>query len=186
MTADEARALTDKIKKGLQATWKDIQKAWDERADRLLGYSSWDAYCAAEFGSCYLRVPRDELPEIVRSMSITMGVRPIAAALGVSRETVRRAQQSGGDTNVSVKAKCAPKPDRYIQQFNDAAAKLNQGALEIHRLCKDNRFALHREAVVKNQRENVMWAHQLTQQLVPYFAPTDVHLLDAADGAGAA
>jgi hypothetical protein len=180
-TVDDARALTDKIKKGLQETWKDIQKAWDERADKILGYSSWDAYCAAEFGSCYLRVPHEELPEIVRSMSLTMGVRPIAAALGVSRETVRRARcpRCGRDTNVSPKT--PPKPDRYIQQFNDAAAKFLQGAHEIQQLCKDNRFAQHREALVKNQSETVMFAHELTTQLVRYFADPGITLLNEQD-----
>jgi hypothetical protein len=183
-TADDARALTDNIKKGLQETWKLIKEAYEKRADKVIdgGYPSWDAYCKAEFGTCYLRVPREELPEIVRSMSLTMGVRPIASALGVSRETVRRAQQ--GDTNVSPKkAKTPPKPDRYLQQCNAAATKTIEGLLEWQRLCKDGRFGLHREPLVKAQSENVMWMHKLTTQLVPYFADPGVTLLDDEDGA---
>src|SRR5271166_4687559 len=135
MTPAEARALTDKIKKGLQETWKDIQQAYEKRADKVIGYPSWDAYTKAEFGSCYLRVPREELPEIVRSMSLTMGVRPIASALGVSRETVRRAQQSAGDTNVSPQTKTAPKPDAYIAQFQEQMKAFIDAAIQIQILC---------------------------------------------------
>jgi hypothetical protein len=181
LSYDDARALTDKIKRQLNDTWKDIQEAYRKRADKVLGYPTWDAYCKTEWGTCYLRVPREELPEIVRPMSLTMGVRPIASALGTSRETVRRALK--GDTNVSpAKPKCAPKPDRYVQQFNEAASMFINGALEIQKLCKDGRFGQHRDALVKAQGENVMWAHDLTKQLVPYFARADIHLLDE-DGA---
>jgi len=52
-SADEARARADKIRKGLQETWKDIQEAYEKRDDKVLGYPSWDTYCKAEFGTCY-------------------------------------------------------------------------------------------------------------------------------------
>ena len=50
MTVDEAHTLTDKIKQRLDETWKLIAEAYKKRADRVIGYPTWDSYCKA--GDC--------------------------------------------------------------------------------------------------------------------------------------
>lgn len=99
----EARALTDRIKASLKTTWQDIAEAYLKRADRVLGYSSWDAYALDEFGSSPLRVPLEDRPEIVRSLrSKEMSLRAIATALGVSERTVRRDLDEATAANAAV------------------------------------------------------------------------------------
>ncbi|MFV8316279.1 hypothetical protein [Mycobacterium sp. 23] len=56
----EARVLTDQIKTGVVAVWELITRAYTERADAALGYTSWDDYCTREFGTLQLRLPREE------------------------------------------------------------------------------------------------------------------------------
>src|SRR4051794_28594428 len=49
MTADEARVLTDRIKRDVAAVADLIQSAYLGRAWAALGYESWDVYCIQEF-----------------------------------------------------------------------------------------------------------------------------------------
>lgn len=101
LNPSDARALTDQIKTGVEVLWELVIRAYDGRADRALGYSSWDDYCTREFGSSRLRLPREERPEVVASLRESgLSVRAIAAATGDSRETIRR-ELLAGDTNVS-------------------------------------------------------------------------------------
>jgi hypothetical protein len=186
LTYDEARADVDKFKKTLAEAEQTIKKYWVERYWDVLGYPNWDAFVKAEFNGCMLRVPRENLIEVVRSMSVTMSDRPIASALGISRETVGRARRAGAasDTNVSpAKPKAAPKPDRFLQQFGEAHKQFIEGALEMQRLCKDRRFLIHRAALVKQRRESVLWGARLMQDLVPNFDDPNIVLLDDEDGA---
>ena len=90
MTRDEARALTDRIAGKVGDAMADIETAWRERVDELLGYASWGDYCRAEFQGLQLR-PKDERPALVSSLAQTgMSNVAIADAVGVSEPTVRR------------------------------------------------------------------------------------------------
>src|SRR5262245_51379825 len=60
LAADEARALTDRIKADAESLWELITQAYLGRAWIALGYQTWDAYCIREFGSARLRLPREE------------------------------------------------------------------------------------------------------------------------------
>lgn len=97
LTATDARALTDRIKVGVEAVWDLITQAYVERAWGVLGYSSWDDYCTREFGTSRLRLPREERSEVVASLRESgLSIRAIAAATGDSPRTVRRSLESGG------------------------------------------------------------------------------------------
>lgn len=86
----DARALTDRIKIAVEGTWQLIQEAYVSRAWAVLGYSTWDGYCEAEFGASRLRLPREERQEIVASLRDSgLSTRAIASATGLSRNTVR-------------------------------------------------------------------------------------------------
>lgn len=90
--ADHARALTDRIKVAVEATWQLVAEAYQSRAWSALGYSSWDDYVTREFGTARLRLPREERQEVVTSLRESgLSIRAIAAVTGDSKDTVHRA-----------------------------------------------------------------------------------------------
>lgn len=90
MGSVEARALTDRIKTGVDVIWDLIIQAYTERAWDALGYLSWDDYCTREFGAGRLRLPREERAEVVSSLREQgLSIRAIASATGIDRNTVR-------------------------------------------------------------------------------------------------
>lgn len=95
-TADQARALTDRIKVAVEGTWQMIREAYVTRAWAALGYDTWDAYCAAEFGTSRLALPREERREVVASLAESgLSVRAIASVTGDSHMTVQRDLNAG-------------------------------------------------------------------------------------------
>lgn len=96
LDATQARALTDRIKVGVEAVWELITQAYTQRAWSALGYQSWDDYCTREFGTARLRLPREERAEIVASLRESgLSIRAIASATGDSVGTVHEALNSG-------------------------------------------------------------------------------------------
>lgn len=96
-TTDEARRLTDRIKVAIEGTWLLIQEAYVSRAWAVLGYDSWDAYCAEEFKGARLRLPREERQEVVASMRESgLSIRAIATATGMGIGTTARAVTASG------------------------------------------------------------------------------------------
>lgn len=49
LTKAEASALTERIRGHIDAAWADITKAYEGKAWKALGYTSWEAYVKAEF-----------------------------------------------------------------------------------------------------------------------------------------
>lgn len=89
--ATEARRITDQIRAGMEAVWQLISRAYSERAWLALGYTSWDAYCAHEFRTARLCLPREERSEVVSSLRDSgLSLRAIASATGNSVNTVRK------------------------------------------------------------------------------------------------
>ncbi|UZF54337.1 hypothetical protein LH935_16455 [Gordonia polyisoprenivorans] len=101
LPATDARALTDRIKVGVDAVWELIKQAYVERAWQSLGYTSWDDYCTREFGSSRLRLPREERSEVVASLRESgLSIRSIASATGLNKQTVNNTTRelSGNQT----------------------------------------------------------------------------------------
>jgi hypothetical protein len=91
LTKAQARKLTETIKGAVSIVWDLIAKAYTERAWSALGYSSWDAYCDAEFGTSRLRLPREERAEVVASLRESgLSIRAIASATGHGVATIKR------------------------------------------------------------------------------------------------
>lgn len=91
ISSQDARRITDQIKAGVEAVWHLIEQAYTTRAWSVLGYPSWDDYCTREFGTSRLRLPREERQEVVASLRESgLSIRAIAAATGVSRDTVHK------------------------------------------------------------------------------------------------
>jgi hypothetical protein len=81
MNADEARAITDRIRTALEDVWELIKQAYTRRAWVALGYTSWDTYVSSELDRSLLRLPREERTEIVTSLRHAgLSTRAIAAA----------------------------------------------------------------------------------------------------------
>lgn len=91
VTRSEARDITERIKVAINGTRLLIKEAYSKRAWLALGYETWDAYCAAEFGEQRLELTRDERRELVADLADAgMSTRAIGSAVGVSEATVRR------------------------------------------------------------------------------------------------
>jgi hypothetical protein len=98
-TKQDARALTDRIKVAVEGTWLLIQEAYTSRAWAALGYDTWDSYCAAEFGTARLRLPREERQEVVASLRESgMSLRAISSATGISPATAMRDARVSDET----------------------------------------------------------------------------------------
>jgi protein gp37 len=98
VSADDARALTDRIKVAVEGTWQMIREAYVTRAWAALGYETWDAYCAKEFGTSRLALPREERREVVASLAESgLSTRAIASVTGVNQSTVSRTLNAAGD-----------------------------------------------------------------------------------------
>jgi hypothetical protein len=93
LTENEARELTASIYGHLDSAWTSIKEAYYGRADKALGYDSWDEYCKGEFHGAYLRLPRESRREVVATLTEAgLSQRVIAAAVGVHKNTVVRDQ----------------------------------------------------------------------------------------------
>jgi transposase-like protein len=118
-TTEQARQLTDRIKVAVEGTWLLIQEAYTSRAWAVLGYDTWDAYCAAEFGNTRLRLPREERQEVVASLRESgLSIRAISSATGAAYNTVLRdvtqiespTEITGADGKTYAASRPAPEP----------------------------------------------------------------------------
>jgi hypothetical protein len=94
-STEQARALTDRIKIAVDGTWQLIREAYTSRTWAVLGYNTWDAYVAEEFGTSRLALPREERAETVASLrEAGMSIPAIASATGLGVGTVHRSLAS--------------------------------------------------------------------------------------------
>lgn len=94
LTQTEARELTDQIVSGLRKIVPLVKRAFEGRADRVLGYPNWHAYCAAELGG--MTLPLADRPAAVAELrEAGMSTRAIGSALHTSEATVRRELRHG-------------------------------------------------------------------------------------------
>jgi hypothetical protein len=100
MDAEEARLLTDEIKRDAEVLWDKIVTVYTQRAWAALGYATWDEYVIRELGSTRLRLPREERTEIVTSLRHAgLSMRAIASATGLGRGTVQREIEAGEENS---------------------------------------------------------------------------------------
>ena len=94
--AAEVRALYIRSELQTMVTSRDfvleyIEKARDAKDDVVLGYPSWTAYVAAEFGAALAELGRDDRRDVVAILSETgLSTRAIASVVGVDQSTVVR------------------------------------------------------------------------------------------------
>lgn len=77
LSRDEARQLTDEVKHDAERLWRKLVELYDGHAHEALGYSSWGAYFATEFGQsqrhAYRLLNAGRALEIVASDQLVTG-----------------------------------------------------------------------------------------------------------------
>ena len=90
----EARARVDRIKvglDGLQDLCREVADSYTLRDWSALGYRGWAQMCDAEFSSAKIRLPDNDRARLVSALrNAGMSYRAVAAATGVSKDTVGR------------------------------------------------------------------------------------------------
>jgi hypothetical protein len=80
LSADEARALTDEVRRDAEALWAKLLRLYDGGAHTALGYGSWREYARAEFG--FSKTNAYRLLEAGRVVeALPEGPRPTATAV---------------------------------------------------------------------------------------------------------
>lgn len=129
LTVDEARALTDEIRRDaseIKANFvPKVKRAFFGRADKVLDYESWDAYSADVLGG--VRIPVGERPAMVAELrQAGMSQRAIGAAIGVDEKTVRndlsRADNSAPAVVAGLDGKQYTPPPPPAERFDKAVA----------------------------------------------------------------
>ncbi|OBH84392.1 hypothetical protein A5680_09690 [Mycobacterium sp. E2989] len=155
----------------------------EHRGWLALPYRTFRAYCAAEFHTDGLRIPRQQRDAIVLSLTDAgESIRDIAAALTIDKNTVlaiqKRARQVSEIQTPNPKPAPSRKPPPYIRDFEKAAARIQDGAMALQHLIDDPiRFAAHKERLVREHRETILFAHQLIGKLLPVFDTEQMDLL---------
>lgn len=143
LSAEQARVLTDRIRTTLQVGHALIIEAFQGSAWSVLGYGTWDAYCAGEFaGARMVRLDREQRREIVAEMrQAGMSSRAIASSLGVDQKTVINDLPAGEEssspaliTGTDGKTYPAPAPrpqepineDESVRCYPEGAARSNR------------------------------------------------------------
>jgi hypothetical protein len=125
LDANQARAITDRIKTGLDVLGELVRQAFTQGAWHVLGYLSWDEYVRRELGTSYLRVPSEERAEILPSLKEAgMSNRQIASALGIGEKTVRRELTANSQNNAANAAVSCEEPEMPIFDVDAAAEEL--------------------------------------------------------------
>lgn len=146
LASDEARQLTDQIRKNLEVTWDLIGIAYTRRAWKALGYPSWDEYVVKEFGTQHLSVPRESREEVISSLrDFGMSLRAISEATNIGLGTVHRAtKKSSTVPNGTVEPEGAEVLDEgHELSVEDGAAPLGsttQAKPEVRTQGKNGKF----------------------------------------------
>jgi hypothetical protein len=124
-----ARQLTSEIQSGLATVWESLERVWVYELWRFLGYENWSDYCRSEF-AMKLPIPKEKRHTVINALTVVgMSTREIAAAVDVSRETVRRTLKQA-DTFVSGPClQCNQPPPVLVTEYSyEEADKLRQVA----------------------------------------------------------
>ncbi|MBB6011903.1 hypothetical protein HNR59_001248 [Aquamicrobium lusatiense] len=89
LTKAEASALTERIRGHIDAAWADITKAYEGKAWKALGYSSWGDYVKAEFDMGRSRAYQlIDQGRVIRALSDAVGEK-VSTFVDISEATAR-------------------------------------------------------------------------------------------------
>jgi hypothetical protein len=195
MTADEARAITDRIKVDAAALWALIVEAFQRRAWDALGYASWHEYCVNEFDSTRIHLTREERDEVVCSLrDAGMTLREIGKTVDLSKDTVARALESVSNEtsadedspadeptipDLDVPSPAAkqstsrPQPETFSRKFGKVIGRLQSAALNVEIESKKQTFDLHRYHLSIEHRDSVIWAKEILDRVLKQLTNQD-------------
>lgn len=194
MSVFDAQDLTRRIKDGLERDWLLIKRAYEKRAWASLGYATWDAYCAKEFGDGMLRLPRETRQEAVVSLrDAGLSIRAIAAATGASRGTVANDLDDAGVQNWTPaaddevvdaeivdpapitgtdgksypsQASSAPRRSPLPEMAARAGWEFRKSVERLERLADDDRFTANKKQVADHWAGHLSYAIEVCQDLI--------------------
>lgn len=126
ITPDQARALTDRIRDAVEATWALLLEAHEQRAWAALGYSTWAEYVGAEFdmGRQYSYRLLDQ-GRVIRAIEeatadVTHGSRGGVSPIGdISEHTARQIKPHLDDVTDEIEERLADEPDAEPDRVRD-------------------------------------------------------------------
>jgi hypothetical protein len=179
MSVDEARALTDRIKRNLDADYELVIEAYQRRADVALGYPSFDVYIIREFKECRIRLPREKRAAVVKSLRENgLSIRAIAAVTGIDKNTVMTDLGEASEIQTPEKIcgldgkqhpSTKPRTRRKItlvDRVNKNLADMQQAGLNLEKLMAHQEFDKHRDELDFHCRTNIEWAQDMFDRLL--------------------
>jgi hypothetical protein len=165
MSAEEAHAITARIKGNLDDTWELMVEAFVRQAWRALGYPSWDAYRILEFGQCRIKLPQENQRSVIRSLrEHGLSLRQIESVSGLSRPTViknLRQEPDGVVNSLPPRHKPKPKRDTFLKKFNRHLIELQKAAFGLQDGMRAPEFGEHLAQLYRDTLENVVFALEL-------------------------
>ena len=188
MSVDEARTLTDKIKRNLDTDWQLVIEAFQRRADRALGYPDWDVYVASEFSGCRIRLPREKRAAVCKALlEAGLSRRAIAAVVGIDKNTVQadlsRVSEIqtpekicglDGKQYPSTKPRAARRKMTLADRINKELAVRQQAGMNLEKLMQRQDFVAQRDEVYFHCRENIEWDQEINDRLLRRLLDDDV------------
>lgn len=127
ISANEARALTDDVKRAAAALWTQLLELYNRGAHKALGYSSWARYCAAEFemsdATAYRALQAARTVE-----QLPIGSRPASESVARELTPLRDSPQQINAVWAQITAEHGPSPT--ARQVHDAVAHVRTSAAE--------------------------------------------------------
>jgi hypothetical protein len=162
LSAEEARNLTERIRRGLGAldAWcADVIEAHRGRVWKILGHSTWVDYCENEFQDAP-RISRDSRQPLIDLLKAAgLSNRAAGAALGVSHSTVQEDLKSGRNLPLDHrKASFGLGPSlpdhrsekqKFIERVRPHGRKMEELAGKLDKARKNQRFASARGELAK-------------------------------------
>lgn len=104
LTKAQAKALTDRIRKHIDAAWADITAAYEGKAWKALGYASWEAYVKAEFDMHRSRSYQLlDQGRVIRAISEATG--NLSTTVDISERQVREIKGDLPEVTAEIKAR---------------------------------------------------------------------------------
>lgn len=109
MTEDEARQLVSRVRQLDGMLYTNLRKLYVGRGWIALGHATWEECCDVEFAGNRLQLTRGQRQAVVQELAAAgMSTRAMAAATGVSKNTVARDLRAGVPNGTPAEAEPRP------------------------------------------------------------------------------
>lgn len=123
MDRAEAQAVTDRIRGHIDAAWADIERAYEGRAWKALGYASWEAYVRDEFDMSRRHSYRlIDQARVIHEIAKAAG-EDVTHGSQISERTTREIKKDLPAVTAEIKQRveAGEEPEKAVKQTVDAA-----------------------------------------------------------------